>query len=164
MNERTNKRSEFRQHNGWTNIIWMNNEYGLWTNDERWIGTMNDQMIERTKDRNFGRITAEQRLFGRTDERSNDRTNGQTNHERSYERSVERTNKLRTSGRTIEERPNDPCASVCLCGKWSGHVGGGRELPWNGLGGLRGGPCPSIYRLDGGIRGRMRGLVGGCED
>jgi hypothetical protein len=32
------------------------------------------------------------------------------------------------------------------------------------LGGLRGGPCPSIYRLGGGIRGRRRGLVGGCED
>jgi hypothetical protein len=35
------------------------------------------------------------------------------------------------------------------------------EMAW---GGLRGGPCPSIYRLGGGIRGRMRGLVGGCED
>jgi hypothetical protein len=37
-------------------------------------------------------------------------------------------NKLRTGGRTIEERPNDPCASVCLCGTWSGRVcvwGGG---------------------------------------
>jgi hypothetical protein len=31
-------------------------------------------------------------------------------------------------------------------------------------GALRGGPCPSIYRLDGGLGGRMRGLVGGCED
>ena len=37
------------------------------------------------------------------------------------------------------------------------------EMAW---GGLRGGPCPSIYRLGGGIRGderisgRMRGLVG----
>jgi hypothetical protein len=77
-------------------------------------------------------------------------------------------NKLRTGGRTIEERPNDPCASVCLCGKWSGRVGGGRErvgMKW--LGGLRGGPCPSIYSHGGGIRGRdermsgrMRGLVG----
>jgi hypothetical protein len=39
------------------------------------------------------------------------------------------------------------------------------EMAW---GGLRGGPCPSIYRLGGVIRGeyeriigRMRGLVGG---
>jgi hypothetical protein len=38
------------------------------------------------------------------------------------------------------------------------------EMAW---GGLRGGPCPSIYRLGGGIRGedesisgRMQGLVG----
>jgi hypothetical protein len=39
-------------------------------------------------------------------------------------------------------------------------VGGGEschEMVW---GGLRGGPCPSIYRLGGGISGRMRGLVG----
>jgi hypothetical protein len=50
--------------------------------------TMNDRMIERTNDRNFGSITAEQRLFGQTngrtiersDERTmDDRTNEQTN-------------------------------------------------------------------------------------
>jgi hypothetical protein len=35
------------------------------------------------------------------------------------------------------------------------------EIAW---GGLRGGPCPSIYRLSGGLGGRMGGLVGGCED
>jgi hypothetical protein len=71
----------------------------------------------------------------------------------------------------IEERPNDLCASVCLCGKWSGsgRVWGGsgescHEMAW---GGMRGGPCPSIYSHGGGIRGRddgisgrMRGLVG----
>jgi hypothetical protein len=86
--------------------------------DMNYERTMNDRMIERTNDRNFGSITAEQKLFGRT--------NGRTNHERSDER----TNKLKTGERTIEERPNDPCASVCLCGKWSGRVGGGgRELP-----------------------------------
>jgi hypothetical protein len=66
-------------------------------------------------------------------ERTNDRTIGRTNHERSDERSNdrtnERTNKLKTGGRTIEERPNDPCASVCLCGTWSGRVWGGGELP-----------------------------------
>jgi hypothetical protein len=31
-------------------------------------------------------------------------------------------------------------------------------------GGLRGGPCPSIYRLGGGLGGRMRVLVEGCKD
>jgi hypothetical protein len=57
------------------------------------------------------------------------------------------------------ERPNDPFASVCLCGTWSGRVGGKscHEMAW---GDLRGGPCSSIYRLGGGIRGRRRGLVG----
>jgi hypothetical protein len=72
--------------------------------------TMNDRMIERTNDRNFGSITAGKRLFGR----SNERTNGRTNPERSNER----TNKLRIGGLTIEERPND-LVLVCAC------VGGG---------------------------------------
>jgi hypothetical protein len=31
-------------------------------------------------------------------------------------------------------------------------------------GGLRGGPCPSIYSPGGGVIGAKRGLVGGCED
>jgi hypothetical protein len=70
----------------------------------------NDRMIERTNDRNFGGITAEQRLFGRT--------NGRTNHERSGERSDERTNKLRTGGRTIVWEVEWACVG-----------GGGRELP-----------------------------------
>jgi hypothetical protein len=90
-------------------------------------------MNERTNDRNFGSITVEQRLFGRT--------NGRTNHERSDERLDERTNKLRTGGQTIEERPNDPCASVCLCGRWSGHVGGER-VALNGLEWLERRPLP----------------------
>jgi hypothetical protein len=63
----------------------------------------------------------------------------------------------------IEERPNDPCASVCLCGRWSGRVGGEESCHEMAWGGLRGCPCPSIYRLGGGLGG-MRGLVGGCED
>jgi hypothetical protein len=55
---------------------------------------------------------------------------------------------------------------VCACvgggvGVWGGEGESCHEMAW---GGLRGGPCPSIYRLGGGIRGRMRGLVGGCED
>ena len=89
----------------------------------------------------------------RTDERSNDRTNGRTNHERSDER----TNKLRTG----DERSNDPCASVCLCGTWSGCVGGGESCHEMAWGGMRGGPCPSIYSHGGGLGGGMRGLVGG---
>jgi hypothetical protein len=86
----------------------------------------------------------------------NDQTNGRTIG-RMIEQSDERTNKLRAGGRTIEERPNDPCASVCLCGRWSGsgRVGVGRgeggschEMAW---GGMRGGPCPFIYSHGGGL-------------
>jgi hypothetical protein len=65
---------------------------------------------------------------------TNDRTNGRTDHERSDEQSDERTNKLRTGKRTIEERPNDPCASVCLCGTWSGCVGERVAMKWLGVG------------------------------
>jgi hypothetical protein len=63
----------------------------------------------------------------------NDRTIGRTNEQ------------LRTGGRTIEERPNDPCASVCLCGTWSEFVCGGGER----------------VAMVGGLGGWMRGLVGG---
>jgi hypothetical protein len=98
-NDRTNERSEFRQHNGRKKIIW-------------------------------------------TNERTNDQTIGRMDHERSDER----TNKLRTGGRMIEERPNDPCASVCLCGRWSGRTT--RR------------PCPSIDRHVGGIRGRDERISG----
>jgi hypothetical protein len=57
---------------------------------------------------------------------------------------------------------------VCACvgdgvGVWGGEESC-HEMAW---GGMRGGPCPSIYSHDGGIRGRderisgrMRGLVG----
>jgi hypothetical protein len=45
---------------------------------------------------------------------------------------------------------------------WGGREGEScHEMAW---GGLRGGPCPSIYSQGGGLGGRMRGLVGGCED
>jgi hypothetical protein len=81
----------------------------------------------------------------------NDRTNDRKNERTNYEQVDERSN----------ERSNDPCACVVLVGEWEWE---GSELPRNGLGGLRGGPGPSIYRLGGGIRGRRRGLVGGCED
>ena len=123
----------------------MNRDYER-TMNRNYERTMNNRMIERTNDRNFGSITAGKRLFGRT--------NGRT-----IERSDERTNKLRTGGRTIEERPNDPCASVCLCGTWSGCVWGEscHEMAW---GGMRGGPCPSIYSHGGGIRGEDERISG----
>ena len=88
-------------------------------------------------------------------DRMNDRTIGRTNEQ------------TKNRGRTIEERSNDPCASVCLCGTWSGCVWGGESCHEMAWGGMRGGPCPSIYSHGGGIRGRderisgrMRGLVG----
>jgi hypothetical protein len=88
-------------------------------------------------------------------DRTNDRTIGRTNEQ------------TKNRGRTIEERSNDPCASVCLCGTWSGCVWGEESCHEMAWGGMRGGPCPSIYSHGGGIRerderisGRMRGLVG----
>jgi hypothetical protein len=97
----------------------------------------------------------------------NDRMNDRTI-ERSDERTIGRTNEqTKNRGRTIEERSNDPCASVCLCLTWSGCVWGGKSCHEMAWGGIRGGPCPSIYSHGGGIRGRderisgrMRGLVG----
>jgi hypothetical protein len=166
MNDQTNERSKFRQHNGRKKIIWMN---------ER----TNDRMIRRTNDRNFGSITAGQGLSGRTmnrdyertmnrnyertmndrtkersefrqhngrkkiiwtNERTNDRTIGRsderTMNDRTNDRTIGRTNEQsKTRGRTIEERSNDPCASVCLCGTWSGWVwGGGKRVAMNWLG------------------------------
>jgi hypothetical protein len=56
---------------------------------------------------------------------------------------------------------------VCLCGRggggWGGGGGGGgvgscHEMAW---GGMRGGPCPSIYSHGGGLGEGMRELVGG---
>ena len=133
--------------------------------------TMNDRMIERTNDRNFGSITAGKRLFW-TNKRTNDRTIGRTDertmNDRTNDRTIGRTNEqTKNRGRTIEERSNDPCASVCLCGTWSGCVWGEESCHEMAWGGMRGGPCPSIYSHGGGIRGRderisgrMRGLVG----
>jgi hypothetical protein len=52
---------------------------------------------------------------------------------------------------------------VCACvGSGVGVCGGEgescHEMTW---GGMRGGPCPSIYSHGGGLGGGMRGLVGG---
>jgi hypothetical protein len=107
-------------------------------------------MNDRTNDQNFGSITAGKKIIW-TNEWTNDRTIGRT-----IERSDKRSNKLRTGGRTI-------LVLVCACcGKWSGsgRVGGGscHEMAW---GGMRGGPCPSIYSHGGGLGVGMRGLVGG---
>ena len=84
----------------------------------------------------------------------NDRTNDQT---------IGRTNEqLRTGGRTIEERPNDPCASVCLCGTWSGCVWGGERVAMKWLGVGREEALALLFiAMVGGLGGGMRGLVGG---
>jgi hypothetical protein len=51
----------------------------------------NDRMIKRTNDRNFGSITAGQRLSGRTMNRNYEQTMNR-NYERTDERSNDRTN------------------------------------------------------------------------
>ena len=113
---------------------------------------MNDRMIERTNDRNFDSITVGKRLFGRT----NGRTIGRTNHERSDER----TNKLRTGD---ERSKNDRTILVLVCACVEHGVGvcvgeeSCHEMAW---GGMRGGPCPSIYSHGGGIRGRDERISG----
>jgi hypothetical protein len=50
---------------------------------------------------------------------------------------------------------------VCACvgsgvGVWGGEGESCHEMAW---GGLRGGPCPSIYRLGGGLGGDKHGFV-----
>jgi hypothetical protein len=131
----------------------------------------NDRMIGRTNDRNFGSITVGQRLFGRTNgrtiERTNERSDDRTN-ERTNDRTIGRTND-RMIGRTNEQTKNRwmndrrtterSLCYVCLCGAWSGRVGGKscHEMAW---GGMRGGPWPSIYSHGGGIRGRDERISG----
>jgi hypothetical protein len=63
----------------------------------------NDRMIGRTNDRNFGNITAEQRLFGRTNKQTIKRSDERTMNDRTNDGMIGRTNEqLRTGGRTIE--------------------------------------------------------------
>jgi hypothetical protein len=140
-----------------------------WTMNRNYERTMNDRMIERTNDQNFGSITAGKRLFGRTNGRTIEQSDKQTNEPwtigRTIERSDERTSKLRTGGRMIEERPNDPCASVCLCGRWSGRVGGVERVAMKWLRvGWEEALAPLFIDMVGGLGGGMRGLVGGWED
>jgi hypothetical protein len=50
---------------------------------------------------------------------------------------------------------------VCACvGDEVGVCGGGESCHERAWGGMRGGPCPSIYSHGGGLEGGMRGLVG----
>jgi hypothetical protein len=85
--------------------------------------TMNDRMIERTNDRNFGSITAGKRLFGRT--------NGRT-----IERSDERTNEPRT-GDERSKIDRTILVLVCACVEHGVGVCGGGErvaMKWLGVG------------------------------
>ena len=50
--------------------------------------TMNDRMIERTNDRNFGSITVGKRLFGRTNDRMIGRTDEQTKNRWTNDRTI----------------------------------------------------------------------------
>jgi hypothetical protein len=143
----------------------MNRDYER-TMNRNYERTMNDRMIERTNDRNFGSITTGKRLFrqtnGRTIERPDERTNEPWTIGRTIERSNERTNKLRTGGRTIKKQPNDPCASVCLCGTWNGCVWGGgeescHEMAWVGW---EEALVPLFIAMEGRLGEGMRGLVG----
>jgi hypothetical protein len=91
-------------------------------------------------------------------DRTNDRTIGRT-----IERSDERTNKLRTG----DERSKNDRTILVLVWNMEWVCGGEESCHEMAWGGMRGGPCPSIYRPGGGIRGRderisgrMIGLVG----
>jgi hypothetical protein len=96
---------------------------------------MNDRMIERTNDRNFGSITVGKRLFGRTIGRTDEQTmNDQTN-DRTIGRTNERTNKLRTGD---ERSKNDRTilVLVCACVEHAVGVCGGKRvaMKWLGVG------------------------------
>jgi hypothetical protein len=74
-------------------------------------------------------------------DRTNDRTIGRTN-----EQTMNMWTNDQTNDRTI----------LVLVWEWEWGGVSCHEMAW---GGLRGGPCPSIYRQGGGFRGRRRGLV-----
>jgi hypothetical protein len=85
-------------------------------------------MNERTNDRNFGSITAEQRLFGRTNGRMIEPSDEQTNGPSTIGRTTGRTNE-----QTKNCWMNDRTILVLVCACVGGGVGvcggGGRELP-----------------------------------
>jgi hypothetical protein len=147
----------------------MNEWWTMNSDDERTMNRNYERTIEWSNDRNFGSITAGKRLFGRTNRRTIERSDEWTNEPwtigRTIERSDERTNKLRIGGWTIEKRPNDPCASLCLCGRWSGRVGGVERVAMKWLGvGWEEALAPLFIAMVAGLGGGMRGLVGGWED
>ncbi len=140
-----------------------------WTMNRNYERTMNDRMIERTNDRNFGSITVGKRLFGRTNgrtiERSDERTNEPWTIGRTIERSDERTNKLRTGD---ERSKNDRTILVLVCACVEHGVGvcvGGKRVAMKWLGvGWEEALAPLFIAMVGGLGGGMRGLVGGWED
>jgi hypothetical protein len=68
----------------------------------------------------------------------------------------------RTIGRTNEQTKNRWTNDLCACvGSGVGMCVGGESCHEMAWGGMRGGPCPSIYSHGGGLGGGMRGLVGG---
>jgi hypothetical protein len=96
----------------------------------------NDRMIRRTNDRNFGNITAEQRLFGRTNGRTIERSDERTMNDRTSDRTIGRTNE-QTKNRWTNNLMNDRTILVlvvCLCGSGSlGVWGGGVAMKWLGV-------------------------------
>jgi hypothetical protein len=103
------------------------------TNHERSDERSNDRTNERSE---FRQHNGKKKIIW-SNERTNDRTIGRTDertmNDRTNDRTIGRTNEqLRTGGRTIGERPNDPCASVCLCGTWSGCGGERVAMKWLG--------------------------------
>jgi hypothetical protein len=63
----------------------------------------NDRMIGRTNDWNFGSITAEQRLFGRTNGRTIERSDERTMNNRKNDRTIGRTNE-QTKNKWMNDR------------------------------------------------------------
>jgi hypothetical protein len=137
--------------------------------NERWTMNMN---YERT----------DERSNDRTNERSNDRMNERSKFRQhngwikiiwTKERTNNRTNKPWTIGRTIgrtneqtknrwtNDQMNDRTILVlvvCLCGTWSGRVGGRVAMKWLGVAWEE--ALAPLFMARWGIRGRMRGLVG----
>ena len=106
----------------WIGIM---NEQWIVHRNERWTWIMNerlnDRMVGRTSDQNFGSIMAGQRLFGQTNERTIEWSDGWTNEPWTIgwtiEQSEERTN-YEHLDEQLNERSNNPCALVVLVWEW----------------------------------------------